>query len=319
MTYTQLQIEDRKILEILHKQRYSCRYIAKVLQVSHTTVSRELRRNSFNKEYSCEFAQRCKIKRRVLANKKLAKLRPKHLRYIFGKLKQTLSPEQISAIFLSRFGFPMSTRSIYLAIYREMAREGGDHSLLNNLRVRSKVRRKKWRLYHGPVIKRPNISERPAEANDRSEYGHWELDLFQGSRRNRLAGLVLVERKSRYSMVYRLKNSTQKEVNQALKKLLKRMKVKSLTTDNGTEFLDVEALSHAVGGPVFYCNPYHSWEKGLVENTIGLCRQFFPKLAALPEDQSLYREVQDKLNSRPKKVLGFATPKSLYRKLLTNT
>ena len=300
MTYTQLQIEDRKILEILHKQRYSCRYIAKVLQVSHTTVSRELRRNSFNKEYSCEFAQRCKIKRRVLANKKLAKLRPKHLRYIFGKLKQTLSPEQISAIFLSRFGFPISTRSIYLAIYREMAREGGDHSLLNNLRIRSKVRRKKWRLYHGPVIKRPNICERPAEANDRSEYGHWELDLFQGSRRNRLAGLVLVERKSRYSMVYRLK-------------------VKSLTTDNGTEFLDVEALSHAVGGPVFYCNPYHSWEKGLVENTIGLCRQFFPKLAALPEDQSLYREVQDKLNSRPKKVLGFATPKSLYRKLLTNT
>ena len=300
MTYTQLQIEDRKILEILHKQRYSCRYIAKVFQVSHTTVSRELRCNSFNKEYSCEFAQRCKIKRRVLANKKLAKLRPKHLRYIFGKLKQTLSPEQISAIFLSRFGFPMSTRSIYLAIYREMAREGGDHSLLNNLRIRSKVRRKKWRLYHGPVIKRPNICERPAEANDRSEYGHWELDLFQGSRRNRLAGLVLVERKSRYSMVYRLK-------------------VKSLTTDNGTEFLDVEALSHAVGGPVFYCNPYHSWEKGLVENTIGLCRQFFPKLAALPEDQSLYREVQDKLNSRPKKVLGFATPKSLYRKLLTNT
>ena len=119
--------------------------------------------------------------------------------------------------------------------------------------------------------------------------------------------------------MHRLKEATQKEVNTVLERLLRRLKVRSVTTDNGAEFLNATSLSSAVGGPVFYCNPYHSWEKGLVENTIGLYREFFPKLKALPEEQSLYREAQDKINSRPKKVLGFATPKSLYKKLLTNS
>jgi len=319
MTYHQLHFEDRRILEKLHQQRHSYRSIAKILQVSHSTVSREIQRNSSQGSYCSKSAEHLKSRRRISANKNLAKLRPKHLRYIFGKLKQTLSPEQIAAIFTSRFGFTISTKSIYLAIYRECYKLDGDSSLLSNLRIRSRLKRKKWHLYRGPIPKRPNISERPQGANDRSEYGHWELDLFKGSRRNKLAGLVLVERKSRYSIVYRIKEATQKEVNTSLKHLLKRLHVKSLTTDNGTEFIDSEALSLAVGGPVFYCNPYHSWEKGLVENTIGLCREFFPKLTTLPENQNLYREAQDKINSRPKKVLGFATPKSLYKKLLTNS
>lgn len=319
MTYHQLHFEDRRILEKLHQQRHSYRSIAKILQVSHSTVSREIQRNSSQGSYCSKSAEHLKSRRRISANKNLAKLRPKHLRYIFGILKQTLSPEQIAAIFTSRFGFTISTKSIYLAIYRECYKLDGDSSLLSNLRIRSRLKRKKWHLYRGPIPKRPNISERPQGANDRSEYGHWELDLFKGSRRNKLAGLVLVERKSRYSIVYRIKEATQKEVNTSLKHLLKRLHVKSLTTDNGTEFIDSEALSLAVGGPVFYCNPYHSWEKGLVENTIGLCREFFPKLTTLPENQNLYREAQDKINSRPKKVLGFATPKSLYKKLLTNS
>ena len=319
MTYSQLKKEDRKILEKLYKQKHSCRFIAKILQVSHTTVSREIRRNSIKKQYCENSAEYHKRSRRILANKKLAKLRPKHLRYIFGKLKKTHSPEQIAAIFPSRFGFSISTRSIYLAIYRECARIGGDSHLLKYLRIRSRLHRKKWRLYHGPLPSRPNIAERPAGADNRSEYGHWELDLFHGSRRNKLAGLVIVERKSRYSIVCPLKAATQKEVNTALQSLLKRLKVLSITTDNGPEFTDFKALSSAAGGPVFYCNPYHSWEKGLVENTIGLCREFFPKLKPLPEDPSLYRKVQDTLNSRPKKVLGFATPKSFYKKLLTKT
>ena len=222
-------------------------------------------------------------------------------------------------VFTSRFKFTISTKSIYSAIYRECHKAEGSSNLLSHLRIRSRTKRKKWPFYRGPIPKRPNISERPQGANDRSEYGHWELDLFKGSRRNKLAGLVLVERKSRYSIVYRIKTATQKELNHALKHLLKRLSVKSLTTDNGTEFINAESLSLAVGGPVFYCNPYHSWEKGLVENTIGLCREFFPKLTTLPENQDLYREVQDKINSRPKKVLGFATPKSHYKKLLTNS
>ena len=201
MTYKQLQREDRRILEKLHQQRHSCRSIAKILQVSHTTVSRELRRNGSKKEYCWESAEQRKSSRRILANKNLAKLRPKHLRYIFGKLKQTLSPEQISAIFITRFGFSISTKSIYLAIYRECQRAKGECNLLSYLRIRSRIRRKKWRLYRGPISTRPNISERPQEADERSEYGHWELDLFEGSRRNKLAGLVLVERKSRYSIV----------------------------------------------------------------------------------------------------------------------
>ena len=138
MTYHQLQLEDRRILEKLHQQRHRYRSIAKILQVSHSTVSREIQRNSSQGYYCFKSAEHLKSRRRISANKNLAKLRPKHLR------------------------------------------------------IRSRIKRKKWPLYREPIPKRPNISERPQGANGRSEYGHWELDLFKGSRRNKLAGLVLV-------------------------------------------------------------------------------------------------------------------------------
>lgn len=157
-------------------------------------------------------AEHHKRSRRILANKKLAKLSPKHLGYIFGKLRKTHSPEQISAIFPARFGFSISTKSIYPAIYRDCVRIGGDSHLLKYLRIRSRLHRKKWRLYHGALSGRKHIYERPPEVDNRSEYDHWELALFHGSRRNKLAGLVIVDKKIQLFHCLSLKSSYKKHV-----------------------------------------------------------------------------------------------------------
>ena len=105
-------------------------------------MSREIQRNSSEGYYCSKSAEHLKSSRKISADKNLAKLKPKHLRYIFGKLKQTLSPEQIAAIFTSRFKFSISTKSIYLAIYRECHKDEGNSNLLSRLRIRSRIKRK---------------------------------------------------------------------------------------------------------------------------------------------------------------------------------
>lgn len=127
-------------------------------------------------------------------------------------------------------------------------------------------------------------------------YGHWEMDLFVSPKGCKIAALVLVERKSRYSVIKRIKNKTGGAVHQSTEELLAPFIVKSITTDNGSEFLDHADITRRIGAPLFSYNPYHAWEKGSVENTIGLYREFFSK-------RNLYQtgRSQNLINSRPKK------------------
>jgi IS30 family transposase len=187
----------------------------------------------------------------------------------------------------------------------------------SHLRLRGKARRKKWHLYHGTFCARPNISLRPEAANTREKYGHWEMDLFVGSRGQKASALVLVERKSRYSLIRRLPDQSQRSVLDALGDLAPKLLIKSITTDNGSEFLNHETLARLVGAPVFYCNPYHAWEKGTVENTIGLYREFFKKGERMPDNLNLFSRAQHLINSRPRKVLGFRTATSLLDNIIS--
>lgn len=319
MAYSHLSQEDRRIISRLRSQGKSLRFIAGILGVSHSTVSREIGGRTSGATYCPAAAQQIAQCARAAANASRSKLKPPHTEFIRSQLELTLSPEQIASLFPARFGFSISTRALYTHIRKADELGCGAPAMRQHLRLRSRVHRKVWRLYHGPCGSRPNISQRPAEADERSAFGHWEMDLFIGPRGDKTSALVLVERKSRYSLIRRLPDQTQASVVNALGALTPGLLIRSITTDNGTEFLNHETLAELIDAPVFYCNPYHAWEKGSVENTIGLYREFFRKGQPIPEEPELFSRAEHLINSRPRKVLGFRTALSLLDKITTHT
>lgn len=158
-----------------------------------------------------------------------------------------------------------------------------------------------------------SISERPAEANSRTEFGHWEIDLVVGKQGTKPVILTLVERKTRKSLYVIVKNKTQQEVIASLKRLQRRANgdfsavFKTITADNGSEFLDSEGLKEAAKcGEIYYAHPYNSWERGSNENGNRLLRRFIPKgtdIGAITETE--LQRIEDWVNSYPRKILNY--------------
>lgn len=160
-----------------------------------------------------------------------------------------------------------------------------------------------------------SISERPEEINNRSERGDWEIDLVVGKQGTKPAILTLVERKTRKSIYILIKNKTQKEVINAIKKAVKKLKgnfdniFKTITADNGTEFLDSLGIKKAGKcEEVYYAHPYSSWERGSNENGNRMLRRFIPKgtdIGAISEEYLQW--IEDWVNNYPRKILGYRT------------
>jgi IS30 family transposase len=160
-----------------------------------------------------------------------------------------------------------------------------------------------------------SITERPKEAEDRSEQGHWEIDLVVGKQGTKAAILTLVERKTRKSLYILVKNKTQKEVIAAIKRVRKRVGgnfddvFKTITADNGSEFLDSAAIKKAAKcGEVYYAHPYSSWERGSNENGNRILRRFVPKgtdIGKLTEDE--LQQIEDWVNNYPRRIFGYKT------------
>lgn len=161
---------------------------------------------------------------------------------------------------------------------------------------------------------RVGIEQRPAIVDERSRIGDWEVDTIVG-KDQKSALLTLVERKTNYLIVRKLNNFKAEDTARAAIRALKEHKerVHTLTTDNGKEFYRHTKISKALKANVYFCRPYHSWEKGLNENTNGLLRQYFPKQTDFRNisHQEIQR-VQDELNNRPRKTLGYQTPSALF-------
>jgi IS30 family transposase len=152
------------------------------------------------------------------------------------------------------------------------------------------------------------IERRPQEINDRTRTGDWEVDLIVGAGQQG-AVLVAVERVTRYCRLRLLPNKTAAAVSSALIGMLKDMPVASLTMDRGLEWADHEYIALRLNAEIYFCRPYHSWEKGLVEQHNGLLREFWPKDLALNTlTHQAVRRAEDRLNGRPRRVLGYATP-----------
>jgi len=158
-----------------------------------------------------------------------------------------------------------------------------------------------------------SITERPKQADERTEQGHWEIDLVVGKQGTRPAILTLVERKSRKSLYVLVKNKTQKEVVAAIKRARRRVGgdfgevFKTITADNGSEFLDNEAIKKAAKcDEVYYAHPYSSWERGSNENGNRILRRFIPKGTDIGKlTHSELQRIEDWVNNYPRKILGY--------------
>lgn len=310
-TYTHLTEEDRNQLVVLLNRGKSIRDVAKVLGRSPSSVSREVKRNFGKTKYRANTAQKRAVERHHIAHR-TSRLKSHALRLeVTRMIMQGQTPEQISGrLPLVHPELPrISHEAIYQWIYAER------HHLIGYLprshRQRwPKGKSKRHRPLQFRIPERIPLCQRPAEANDRSQLGHWETDLIIGSGKSSLQ--TSVERKIRYTKLTRVANNSAPASRQALIEALAQFPpelLRSITYDNGGENYEHILVNKELKTNSYFCEPYHSWEKGTNENTNGIVRRKFPKRTNF-DKLSLedIQAVESWLNNRPRKCLNFLTP-----------
>ena len=309
--YNHLTSTQRSQIFAYNQCGKSKKFIAEATGVHISTIYRELNRNSNKRGQYARNAHEMAMERqeRIAKNSTISvKTKFECLQHI--RLDQW-SPEQISGRMRLK-GIKVSHTTIYRWVAEDKDAGG---SLFENLR--HKGHRRKTNPYKGASARnipdRTSISERPPEANGK-RFGDWEMDLIIG-KNGYQAILVLVERSTGYVITHRLKHGKKaKELATAVGRLLlayRAQGVLTITTDNGSEFSQHKLISGALNGvTVYFADPYASWQKGLVEYTNKLLRQYIPKGSDFDEISThQLMEIQKKLNNRPRKKLNFSTPK----------
>jgi len=227
-------------------------------------------------------------------------------------LQQQWSPEQISGRLRDEGTLDISHETIYQYIWDDKASGGTLHK---DLRQSSKRRRKRHNTYdsRGRLAGKRMIDERPAVVEPRRVKGHWEIDTVMGGGNNHCI-VTLVERKTGYVLIGKLKNQTKDETNKRIIALIDRhdLRFNTITADNGTEFHAYPAVEERTGVKFYFAYPYHSWERGTNENTNGLIRQYLPKRTSMAHiTQHDCNAIMRKLNTRPRKRHGFKTPEEM--------
>lgn len=308
--YTQLTQEQRYQIHALMKAEHSQTEIAKIVGVHKSTICREVCRNQGLRGYRPQQAHRLTMHRRQA--KVQPRITPGHWRLIERQLRADWSPEQISLWLAQEQHLSISHEWIYQRILHDK-RESGD--LHKHLRCQ-KVRKKRYGVYdrRGQLRNRVSIEERPAIVERRTRLGDWELDTIIG-KGHKQALVSLTERKSRLALIAKVPSKAAEGVKHAVLKLLAPIsdQVHTLTSDNGKEFAQHEAIAEALNADFYFAHPYASWERGLNENTNGLIRQYFPKGCDFTTiNQRDLRRAMDKLNNRPRKCLGMKTPNQVF-------
>jgi len=310
MRYTQLTQEERYQISVLMKAGHNQTEIAMILGRNKSTISREINRNKGLRGYRPQQAQRLSDERRQA--RRQPRISDTAWSDVKNLLKQDWSPEQISLWLDSECGVSISHEWIYQYILQDKACGG---NLYYHLRCQ-KQRRKRYGSYsrRGQLIDRISIDERPAVVDLRSRIGDWELDTIIG-KGHRQAIVSLTERKSRYTLIQKVKRKTAQCVSDAIINLLAPVsdQVHTLTSDNGKEFADHKNIADKLSAKFYFAHPYASWERGLNENTNGLIRQYFPKSRDFTTiTQKEIKQVMNKLNNRPRKCLGIKTPNQVF-------
>lgn len=308
MSYKHITINERCCIVEYLNLGWNLSKIAKELNRNKSSISREIRRNNLNRKYSAHIAQdNYKIRRKKckpygkMANASLVS-------YVQEKLNDHWSPEQISGRIELDLNKPViSFSTIYSWIYKGIL----DKCSVELLRRKGKSLKPKETRGKFNIGK--SISQRPKEVRKRLEIGHWELDTVVSSRGKSKACLsTFVERKTRLVKIRIMPNRKASTFNENCIIALTQLgdnNLKSLTVDRGKEFAGYLELENTLNLNVYFADPYSSWQRGTNENTNGLIREFFPKKFDFSTiNQNDVDIVEDILNNRPRKCLGYKTP-----------
>ena len=320
-SFCPLSLYERERIGVYRQQGYSGRDIAKRLNRSHTSINRELKRNKQPHPqmigYVPSLAEQQARQRKQQAGQRI-RLKNLPIQAFIKECmqEQGWSPEIIASQIPSTFpGLQVSHEAIYQFIYAEWE-EG--IPFLARRHPKRYAKGYKRRRNASPIPNKISITERPEKVNQREEFGHWEADTVVSQQT--LMGInVLHERVSRWVRLTKLSRKTAANTETAICHRLASLPphaLRSITYDNGSENYYHESINATLGTISFFCAPYHSWEKGAVENTNGLIRRFIPKKMDLSQisERQLAR-VEYLLNTRPRKCLGWKTPSEVFRQL----
>ena len=313
MSCHHLALEESINIETQRKLGVSRNRIARALGRSQSSISRELSRNRGLRGHRHKQADH-KAQQRHAVKPKAVKMTSAMKSGVGSLLREDWSPEQIAGRLKQQGQETVSHETIHQYLLKDK-RSGGDLSL--HLRRH----RKKYRKHCGGtggssgIPNRVGIEARPEAANRRERLGDWEADTMIG-KGHQGALVTLDERKSKLRLAWPVDRKTAEAVTEAIVTLLDGFKdfVHTLTFDNGKEFARHETLAKELNCHTCFAKPYHSWERGQNENANGLLRQYFPKTIGLLEvTQQQVLQAVHKLNSRPRKGLGFKTPYEVFR------
>jgi IS30 family transposase len=310
MTYKHLSQAERYQIHALMKAGHDQSQIAKLLDRHKSTISRELSRNTGSRGYRPK--QACEMSADRAQNSRNAPtVEPWVHEAACALLCIQWSPEQIAS------KLSISHETVYQHVYANKAQGG---TLWKNLRCQ-KQKRKRYaggRDRRGQIPNRRPLSERPLHIEARRQVGHWECDTVIGAS-HKGAVVTMVERKSGYAVMAKVSNKTSAAVGSAIVGELQPLaaRVKTLTFDNGKEFAGHAYIDEKLQSTAYFARPFASWERGSNENLNGLLRQYIPKKRSMStvSDEEI-RMIQNRLNNRPRKRLGFKTPAEVFHQSL---
>lgn len=327
--HKQITYEERYALHVCLRDGLSYRKISDKLGRSPNTWNYEVINNGGSREtYSPQLAQLSASLRKWEANSRNPAKDQKVWNFVLEKLKKRFSPEQISKDIITQYPNDNKMRISHETIYAFInSEEGKEIKLVKYLRHKRlrKLRKTGMKVLPPKKVKIPNrvsIHERPEAVANKERFGDWESDLMEGKRFTGDCLCVLKERLSQYMIIIRISAKTSSEnvraILQGLEAFPKEMRL-TITYDNGSENVEHERINEMLEIQSYFCDAYASYQKGGVENGIGLIRDYLPKKTDLRSvsEQEL-RRIQNELNERPRKSLGWKTPKQVLFNHLKN-
>lgn len=314
--YTQLNLEEREKIFKLRQNGVGIKSIARIINRDKSTISRELKRNRYTDSivYLPDKANNMAKERKYTLKPKIDRF-PDLKSYIMTKLKQKWSPDSIAGRLKVDGVVKVSAETIYQYIYSDKNRELGLH---NYLAYKNKKRNQRYGRKTRKIIipERISIHARSEEANKRKEMGHFEADLTfcKGSRSANI--MVITERKTRYSFFIKNDSKKANEIGKNLFNVLATIPMsirKSVTFDNGTEFVNHRLIRDFLGIKTYFCDPHSPWQKGQVEKTNAMLHRFISKKSSLSTlDEKSLEDIQNQFNNIPRKVLNYRTSTEIF-------
>lgn len=319
MKYTQLKEIERGKIELLLEEGQSFRNIARKIRRNVATISREIKRNRNQNtgQYLADKAHQKAIKNLKEQRYKAPLKNPEIFLYVRQKLRELWTPEEIAGrIKIDLPHLSIHHETIYRYIYNPKKTKG--MKLFKYLKLHRKKRMKKQgrKVYKSKILDVIRIDERDKSVLTRQEAGHWETDNLGGKQKDKTSLNGTLERKTRYVNLDKLSDRKSVTKTESLVTDLSQFPpeiVKTITTDNGSENSDHKKWSERIYNiKTFFCNSYHPWEKGSIENLFSRIRRFIPKGTSIDKiSKEEIKIIQDKMNNTPRKCLNYLTPNEM--------